>query len=129
MKTHLPGRSKPETVDDYLGRLTSEQRAALEKLRRAIRSAAPRAEECISYQIPAFRLDGRMLVWFHAASKHLSFFPGAAPIKQYEAELARYETSKGTVRFSADEPLPATLVKKLVKARIAEHSATRKTAR
>lgn len=122
-------RTKPETVDEYLGRLTSEQRAALEKLRRIIKSAAPRAEECISYQIPAFRLDGRVLVWFHAASKHLSFFPGAAPIKRYEAELAKYETSKGTVRFSPAKPLPATLVKKLVKARIAEHAAPRKATR
>jgi uncharacterized protein YdhG (YjbR/CyaY superfamily) len=121
-----PAHTKPETIDEYLDRLTSEQRAPLEKLRRAIKSAVPRAEECISYQIPAFRLDGRVLVWFHAASKHLSFFPGAAPIKRYKAELAKYETSKGTVRFSPDEPLPATLVKKLVRARIAELSAPRK---
>lgn len=115
-------QSKPTTIDEYLRLLTKEQRAALEKLRLAIKVAAPRAEECISYSIPAFRLDGRVLVWFHAASKHLSFFPGAAPIKQYETELAKYATSKGTVRFTADAPLPAALVKKLVKARVAEHS-------
>ena len=118
---------KPTTIDQYLRLLTKEQRVALERLRRAIKSAAPRAEECISYQIPAFRLDGRVLVWFHAASKHLSFFPGAAPIKQYEDELTKYATSKGTIRFSADAPLPATLVKKLVKARIAENVAARKS--
>src|SRR5581483_7086251 len=98
-------KSKPTTIDEYLRLLTKEQRGALEQLRRAIKVAAPKAEECISYSIPAFRLDGRVLVWFHAASKHLSFFPGAAPIQQYETALAKYETSKGTVRFTADAPL------------------------
>lgn len=116
-------------MDEYLSRLTTEQRSTLEMLRRAIKAAAPAAEECISYSIPAFRLDGRVLVWFHAASKHLAFFPGAAPIKQYEGELAKYDTSKGTVRFSADAPLPATLVKKLVRARMAENAAARQSKR
>ena len=120
-------QAKPTTIDEYLRRLTQGQRAALQQLRLAIKAAAPQAEECISYSIPAFRLEGRVLVWFHAASKHLSFFPGAAPIKQYESQLAKYETSKGTVRFSADAPLPAALVKKLVKARIAENAAARKS--
>src|SRR4051812_49669101 len=113
---------KPESVDAYLARLTSDKRAALEKLRRAIKSAAPGAEECISYQIPAFRLDGKILVWFGAAKDHCSFYPGAAPIAEHRADLARYKTSKGTIRFPADQPLPATLVKKLVRARIAERS-------
>lgn len=114
---------KPESIDDYLSRLTADKRAALQKLRRAIKAAAPGAEECISYQIPAFRLDGKVLVWFGAASNHVSFFPGAAPIKEYEAELDGYETSKGTIRFSPSQPLPASLVRKLVKSRIAERSA------
>ena len=114
---------KPKSIDDYFSRLTAEQRAALQKLRRAIKAAAPKAEECISYQIPAFRLDGKVLVWFHAASNHLSFFPGAAPIKEHAGELEDYETRKGTVHFSASKPLPATLVRKLVKSRIAENSA------
>ena len=117
---------KPQSIDDYLSRLTSDKRAALQKLRRAIRAAAPKAEECISYQIPAFRLDGRVLVWFGAATKHCSFFPGAAPIKEHAAELEKYETSKGTIRFSPERPLPATLVRKLVKTRIAEHSARKR---
>ena len=120
----MPG--KPADIDDYLSRLTDDKRAALEKLRRAIRSAAPRAEECISYQLPAFRLDGKILVWFGAASKHCSFFPGAYPIKRLASELTAYETSKGTVRFSPDHPLPATLVKKLVRARIDERGAPAK---
>jgi uncharacterized protein YdhG (YjbR/CyaY superfamily) len=113
---------KPKSIDAYLAGLTSDKRAALEKLRRAIKSAAPKAEECISYQLPAFRLDGKVLVWFGAATNHCSFYPGAAPIAAHAAELARYQTSKGTIRFSPDEPLPATLVKKLIRTRVAERS-------
>jgi uncharacterized protein YdhG (YjbR/CyaY superfamily) len=113
-------RAKPKDVDDYLARLSDDKRAALKKLRKDIKAAAPRAEECISYQVPAFRLDGRMLVWFAAASTHCSFFPGAYPIKACARDLKKYATSKGTVRFSPDTPLPATLVKKLVKVRISE---------
>jgi uncharacterized protein YdhG (YjbR/CyaY superfamily) len=119
-------RTKPASIDDYLARLTGDKRAALQKLRRAIKAAAPRAEECISYQIPAFRLDGKVLVWFGAASSHVSFFPGAAPIKEHAAELVDYETSKGTIRFSPSRPLPATLVRKLVKSRIAEQTAPKR---
>ena len=111
---------KPETIDEYLAPLSDDKRAALQKLRKAIKSAAPKAEECISYQIPAFRLDGKLLVGFGAAVNHCAFYPGAYPIKAHEAELKAYDTSKGTIRFPAAQPLPATLVRKLVKARIAE---------
>jgi len=110
----------PKSVDQYLSRLDDDKRRALRKLRKDIKAAAPRAEECISYQVPAYRFDGRMLVWFAAASKHCSFFPGAYPIKACAADLKKYSTSKGTIRFSPDKPLPATLVKKLVRARIRE---------
>lgn len=110
-----------KTVDEYLARLSDDKRAALEKLRKDIRAAAPKAEECISYRIPAFRLDGRLLVWFAAASKHCSFFPGAV-IQAHKADLKGYKTSKGTVRFSPERPLPAKLVRKLVKARIAANA-------
>jgi uncharacterized protein YdhG (YjbR/CyaY superfamily) len=115
--------AKPRTIDEYLASLSNEKRAALEKLRRAIRSAAPRAEECISYQIPAFRLGGRLLVAFGAAAKHCAFYPGSFPVEAHMDELKAYDTSKGTIRFQADSPLPATLVRKLVKTRIAEHAA------
>ena len=113
----------PKTVNGYLAGLDPDKRIALQKLRRTIRSAAPKAEECISYQIPAFRLDGRMLVWFAAASNHCSFFPGAHPIAVHKHELKAYKTSKGTVRFAPDKPLPAILVRKLVRTRIAENRA------
>lgn len=110
--------TKPKTIDQYLARLEPRQRAALNRLRKAIRAAAPRAEECISYQLPAFRLDGRMLVWFGAGANHCSFYPGAV-VQAHKHLLQRYQTSKGTIRFQPDEPLPAMLVRTLVKARIA----------
>lgn len=113
---------KPRSIDEYLATLPPEQRLALQRLRRSIRAAVPAAEECISYSIPAFRRKGRLLVWFAAATKHCSFFPGAGPIAELRDELAGYSTSKGTVRFTPDRPLPATLVRRLVRARIAEQS-------
>jgi uncharacterized protein YdhG (YjbR/CyaY superfamily) len=114
--------AKPQTIDEYLAPLSAEKRAALEKLRRAIQAAAPKADECISYGIPAFRLDGRLLVAFGAAAKHCSFYPGAFPVQAHQRELEAYDTSKGTIRFPADRPLPATLVRKLVRTRITEHA-------
>lgn len=114
--------ASPQSIDDYLARLDDDKRAALEKLRGAIRAAAPRAEECISYQMPAFRLDGRILVWFGAATKHCAFYPGAFPITAHEQDLKGYETSKGTIRFPPGKPLPAALVRRLVKSRIAENA-------
>lgn len=119
---------RPRTIDEYLAPLSDEKRAALEKLRRAIRAAAPEAAECISYQVPAFRLGGRLLVAFGAASKHCAFYPGAFPIEAHRDELEAYDTSTGTIRFQEDRPLPATLVRKLVKTRIAQYTARRPVA-
>ena len=114
--------AKPRTIDEYLASLPSEKRAALEKLRRAIKAAAPKAEECISYQLPAFRLNGRFLVAFGAAANHCAFYPGARPIQVHKKELKEYDMSKGTIRFQPNNPLPLTLVRKLVKTRIAERT-------
>ena len=113
------------TIDEYLQALSVEKRAALQHLRRAIKAAAPSAEECISYGIPAFRVDGRVLVHIGAAAKHCAFYPGAYPIEAHAKDLAAYDTSKGTIRFPADRPLPAALVRKLVKARLAQQAARR----
>jgi uncharacterized protein YdhG (YjbR/CyaY superfamily) len=113
-------RSKPETIDDYLAEVSDEKRATLKALRAAIHAAAPRVEECISYGIPAFRLNGRILVWFGGGANHCSFYPGAYPIRACKADLKAYSISKGTVRFPIGKPLPASLVKKLVKTAIAE---------
>lgn len=118
MKRAAKGAAKPRTINEYLATVSSDQRTALNRLRRAIRAAAPRAEECISYSMPAFRLDGRMLVWFGAGANHCAFYPGAI-VQTFKRELEDYHTSKGTIRFQPDHPLPAGLVRKLVKARIA----------
>ena len=115
--------ARPQTIDEYLAPLSDKNRAALEKLRKAIKSAAPKAEECISYQLPAFRLNGRLLVSFGAWAKHCAFYPGAHPVKAHKDELKAYDTSKGGIRFQADSPLSATLVAKLVRTRIAEYAA------
>src|SRR5713226_3647046 len=115
--------AKPRTIDEYLAALSDDKRAALEKLRKAIRAAAPKAEECISYQLAAFRLNGKMLVAFGATANHCAFYPmSSSTVEAHKDELKGYETSKGTIRFRADKPLPAALVRKLVKARIAQNA-------
>ena len=111
---------KFETIAAYIASLDQPKRAALRKLRKDIRAAAPGLKECISYGIPAYRLDGKMLMAFGASAKHCSFYPGAHPVKAHAKELSAYSTSKGTIRFPADEPLPTALVRKLVRTRIAE---------
>lgn len=120
----MKAKPRVKTIDEYLAALSDEKRAALEKLRKTIKAAAPKAEECISYQLPAFRLGGRMLVAFGATANHCAFYPmSSSTVEAYKDELKGYDTSKGTVRFQAGNPLPATLVRKLVKARIAENRA------
>ena len=102
------GKSKPKTVDDYLEGLPADKRAALEKLRKTIRAAAPKAEECISYQIPAFRQNG-VLVGFGATAKHCAFFPfNSTTVAAHKEDLKGYDTSKGHDSFrQPDKPLPA----------------------
>ena len=115
-------KSKPKTIDDYLEGLPADKRATLEKLRKTIRAAAPKAEECVSYQIPAFRQNG-MLVGFGATANHCAFFLfNSTTVATYKADLKGYDTSKGTIRFLPEKPLPKALVRKLVKARLAENN-------
>lgn len=116
-------RARINDVEKYLDSVPPEARATLEKLRKTIRTMVPTAVEVISYDVPTFKLDGRMLVSYAAFKNHCSFFPGAAPIKAHAKDLKSYVTSKGTIRFPSDKPLPATLVKKLVKTRIKENEA------
>jgi uncharacterized protein YdhG (YjbR/CyaY superfamily) len=115
-------RSAPAaSVDDYLAAVPEDARAALEKLRKTIKAAAPGATEVISYQIPAYKYHG-LLVGFAAFKDHCTFHvmsPGL--IRAHAAELKGYDLGKGSIRFPADKPLPAALVTKLVKARIAEN--------
>jgi uncharacterized protein YdhG (YjbR/CyaY superfamily) len=107
------------TIDQFLAALSEDKQAALQKLRKAIRAAAPGAEECIAYGVPSFRIDGRYFISFGAGAKHCALYPGAAAIARHRADLAGYDTSKGTIRFQPKPGLPATLVKKLVKVRLA----------
>jgi uncharacterized protein YdhG (YjbR/CyaY superfamily) len=115
-------KTKPRTIDEYLAGVSAGQRAALEKLRKTIRAVAPKAEECISYGLAAFRLNGRPLVAFGAAANHCAFYPmNSTTVEAFQEQLKNFETSKGAIRFSTDKPLPTSLVKKLVKARIVEN--------
>lgn len=110
----------PKTVDEYLAGVPEPARSTLQEVRAAIRSAAPpAATETISYRIPAFRYKG-VLMWFAAFSKHCSLFPTASVIEKFKNELKGYTISKGTIQFPPDKPLPAALIKKMVKARMAE---------
>jgi len=118
----------PATIDEYLARVSDDQRAALEQLRQTIRGVVPTAEECISYQLPAFRYEGRVLVYFGAAAHHCAFYPGGM-VNDFKDELEGFETSKGTIRFQPGRPLPATLVRKIVKARVAQNAAKAKKAK
>lgn len=114
--------SPASDVDSYLAALAEDARAALEKLRKTIRSAAPLASEVISYQIPAYKQHGKLLVSFAAYRDHCGFYVMSPDVmRAHAAELENYDTAKGSIRFSSDKPLPAALVTKLVKARIAEN--------
>jgi uncharacterized protein YdhG (YjbR/CyaY superfamily) len=124
MRTPVSAKMKAQGaagVTAYIALLPVESRVALRKLRKAIRAAAPDAEEGFSYSLPAFKLDGRALVCYDAPKYHCSFYPmSAALIRAHAEDLQKYDTSKGTIRFPASKPLPATLVRKLVRARIAQ---------
>ena len=109
-------------IDRYLARVSTEQRATLEKLRKAIKAAAPKSEECIAYQIPSFRLNGKYLVSFAAWAKHCAFYPGTAATKAHKAALKDYDVEKGTIRFPVDKPIPAALVRKLVRTRTEQNA-------
>ena len=121
-------RTTKSDFNKYLAALPKDQRVALENLRRAIHAAVPGLEECISYGLPAFRLNGKFLVAMGAAKQHCAFYPGAV-IATLGVDLKKYDTSKGTIRFPADEPLSPAIVRKLMKARIARDAAKKKTAK
>ena len=112
---------KTTSIDAYLALVKGEKRAALDKLRKTIRAVVPKAEECISYRIPAFRLDGRIVAGFAATAKGCSYFPfSGSTLRTLAKELASYDQTKSSLHFDPSTPLRATLVRKLIKARIAE---------
>ena len=114
------GAGAAKGVEEYLERVPEPARTALQKMRAAIRSVLPReAEEIIGYGIPAFRLK-KVVVWFAAFSDHCSLFPTAAIIEEFKSELQGFSTSKGTIHFPTEKPLPVAVIKKIVKARVAQ---------
>ena len=122
-KTKASSKSRttaPQTVDEYFAAVPEPARSALQQIRKAIRSVVPpEATEVISYKIPAFK-HKKVLVWYAAFANHCSLFPTASVIKAFKDELKGFSTSKGTVHFPLDKPMPVELIKKVVKARVTE---------
>jgi uncharacterized protein YdhG (YjbR/CyaY superfamily) len=113
------------TVDEYMAELPPDRRAALEQFRKAIRAAAPEAVEVISYNMPAFKQDGRFLVSYAAFKKHYSLFPASdVVVETLGAQVAPYLSGRGTIRFPADTPVPTDLIEKIVRIRVKEHLAS-----
>ena len=114
--------TKYNTVDDYFSDLPQDKKNVLKTLRKIIKQAAPKAEEVISYNMPALKFKGA-LVYYAASKNHIGFYPTPSAIKFFKKELSGYETSKGAIKFPMRKPLPAALIKKIVKYRVAENSA------
>ena len=114
-----------DTIDEYIALFPQEVGERLEELRRTIKQEAPEAEEIISYQMPAFRFHGN-LVYFAGYENHVGFYPTSSGIDAFKKELSTFETSRGTVRFPMDKPLPLGLVRKIVRFRVKENLASRK---
>ena len=111
----------PRGIDDYLAALDEPKRTALEKLRQTIRGVIPDAEECISYGMPAFRLQGKVIAGFAAFKNHLAYLPHSGSVfTELADDLAGYESTPGSLHFPIDKPLPKALVKKLIATRLKE---------
>ena len=117
MKKSMKG---PATVDEYMAELPEKEKTVLSNLRKTIKATAPKADEVIGYGMPGYKYHG-MLVYFAAFKNHCSFFPGTAMLGKFEDEVKPYQTSKGTLQFTVDKPIPATLVKKIVKERMRQN--------
>jgi uncharacterized protein YdhG (YjbR/CyaY superfamily) len=112
---------QPKTIDEYLATVPEDRRAALAALRKTIRAIVPKAEECISYGIPAFRLEGTVIAGFCARADGCSYFPfSGSTLRTLAADVAGYDQTKSSLHFTPDAPLPASLVRKLIRARIAQ---------
>lgn len=122
MKNSGNTRSTYTNIDEYIAGFPGEIQEILQKIRATVHEAAPEAEETISYQMPAFRLGG-VLVYFAAFKDHIGFFPTSSGVAHFEKELTKYNTSKGTIQFPLDEPVPVELIRKIVLFRAKENLA------
>ncbi len=112
-------KNKIENIDEYISNFPKKIQIKLEQIRKTIRKAAPDAKEVISYQMPAFKMNG-VLVYFAAFKNHIGFFPTSSPIKKFSKELSSYETRKGTIKFPLDKKIPLNLITKITKFRLKE---------
>ncbi|MEI7828911.1 MAG: DUF1801 domain-containing protein [Prolixibacteraceae bacterium] len=110
-----------QDVDDYIARFSDQTQILLRNLRQIIKNAAPESEEVISYQMPAYKLNG-ILVYFAGYKNHIGFYPGASGVEAFKTELTSYKCSKGTIQFALDQPIPENLVIRIVHHRIIENS-------
>jgi len=126
-KAMATSKSQFKTMDEYIATFPENVRDVLEKLRRTIMESAPKAEETISYGMPAFKLNGKSLVYFAAWKNHIGFYPaGPSAIKAFKKELSPFRQAKGTIQFPLDKPIPIDLVKKIVKFRVEENESKKK---
>ncbi|MCL5949868.1 MAG: DUF1801 domain-containing protein [Candidatus Bathyarchaeota archaeon] len=114
-----PPKKGFKTTDEYIASFPQNTQVVLQQVRQAIKEAAPQAQEVISYSMPAFKQNG-ILVWFAAFKNHIGFFPKVSAMEAFKRELFPYQTSKGTIRFPLDEPIPVDLVREIVKFRVKE---------
>ena len=115
-----PRKKDCKTIDEYIAAFPPNIQRILEEIRRVIKESAPGAEETISYQIPAFKQNG-ILVWFAAFKDHVGFYPRVSAIEEFKEKLSPYKTSKGTIRFPVDKPIPFDLIKEMVQFRVKEN--------
>lgn len=120
------GKIIPATIDEYIAGFPAGIQQLLEQVRATIKKAAPEAEETISYGMPAFRYEGRGLVYFSAFKAHIGFYPIPSGMKAFKKELSSYKTGKGSVQFPLDEPMPLKLITDIVKFRVKENLAKAK---
>ena len=113
-------RPAPESVDSYIAGFPPDVQKVLEKIRKIIRKAAPKAEESISYQIPAYKLNGKVLIYFAGFPKHVSVYPAPREAKEFKKELAAYKGGKGTVQFPLDKKIDYDLISRIVKFKLAK---------
>jgi uncharacterized protein YdhG (YjbR/CyaY superfamily) len=122
----MKSTAKPKSIDEYIAHFPEDVQSALEKVRAAVKKAAPKAEETISYQMPAFKLNG-ILVYFAGWKNHIGFYPVPSAIKEFDKELSAYEGAKGSVKFPLDKPMPLDLISRIVKFRVKENLAKKKS--